>query len=98
MNSQQWRPRLGLLVIPLLLAGCATTPPEDPSAEVRQITAERTGGQIVQWNRSTEDDHAAHEAVRRLLQKPLTADAAVQVALLNNANLQATYEDLGVAQ
>src|SRR4051794_13577832 len=98
MNSQQWRTRLGLLIVPLFLAGCATTPPEDPSAEVRQITADRTAGAVVQWNRSTEDDRAAHDAVRRLLEKPLTADGAVQVALLNNASLQATYEDLGVAQ
>ena len=33
-----------------------------------------------------------------LLADSLTADAAVQVALLNNRRLQATYEDLGVAQ
>src|SRR3954452_22433786 len=98
MIPQQWRPRLGLLILPLLFAGCATTPPNDPSAEVRAVTAERTGGQLVQWNRSSDDDRAAHEAVRRLLGRPLTADAAMQVALLNNANLQATYEDLGVGQ
>lgn len=33
-----------------------------------------------------------------MLAKPLTADEAVQIALLNNRELQATYEDLGVAQ
>jgi cobalt-zinc-cadmium efflux system outer membrane protein len=37
-------------------------------------------------------------SVRSLLRQELTADAAVQVALLNNRNLQATYEELGVAQ
>jgi cobalt-zinc-cadmium efflux system outer membrane protein len=36
--------------------------------------------------------------VKELLAKDLTADTAEQVALLNNQNLQATYEDLGVAQ
>jgi outer membrane protein, heavy metal efflux system len=32
------------------------------------------------------------------LSRPLTPDSAVQIALLNNHNLQATYEELGVAQ
>ena len=40
----------------------------------------------------------AAEAVRSLLARELTADSAVQVALLNNRDLQATYEDLSVAQ
>src|SRR5690606_37239486 len=45
-----------------------------------------------------DEDRAAMEAVRELLQGELDADAAVQVALLNNPELQATYEELGVAQ
>ena len=43
-------------------------------------------------------DRLVLESVQALLGRELTADAAVQVALLNNRNLQATYEDLGVAQ
>ncbi|HEY6670004.1 MAG TPA: TolC family protein [Methyloceanibacter sp.] len=34
----------------------------------------------------------------RLLKAPLSADAAVQIALLNNAGLQAAYNRLGVAE
>jgi cobalt-zinc-cadmium efflux system outer membrane protein len=52
----------------------------------------------IAWNRDSEQDRRAQQAVRRLLQQELTVDAAVQVALLNNRNLQATYETLGVAQ
>lgn len=37
-------------------------------------------------------------AVRSLLGKDLTAYDAVQLALLNNLSLQATYQDLGIAQ
>jgi cobalt-zinc-cadmium efflux system outer membrane protein len=59
--------------------------------------AERTG-QRVQWNRLSADDRAVDAAVREALGGELTADRAVQVAVLNNRNLQATYEDLGVAQ
>ncbi len=36
--------------------------------------------------------------VTRLLKAPLSADAAVQIALLNNAGLQAAYNRLGVAE
>jgi len=35
--------------------------------------------------------------VRQLLRKPLTVDTAVQVALLNNRSLQATFEEIGLS-
>src|SRR5262249_770492 len=37
------------------------------------------------------------EAITALLRKTLTGDAAVQVALLNNRELQATFEEIGIA-
>ena len=36
--------------------------------------------------------------VAHLLKRPLTADAAVQIALLNNRGLQAAYNELGIAE
>src|SRR5437764_370828 len=71
-----------------LLAGCPAAPPGRAGVDP----------DVIRWDRDSSDDRAAREAVRGLLAQPLTADAAVQVALLNNANLQATYEDLGIAQ
>lgn len=44
------------------------------------------------------DAAAVQSRVRRLLSKPLTADAAVQIALLNNRGLQAEYNALGVSE
>ena len=44
------------------------------------------------------DAVAVRSRVDRLLAKPLTADAAVQVALLNNRGLQAQYNELGVSE
>ncbi|MDR4305917.1 TolC family protein [Chelatococcus sambhunathii] len=44
------------------------------------------------------DAAAVRSRVDRLLAKPLTADAAVQVALLNNRGLQAEYNALGVSE
>lgn len=90
---------------PILLAlsslsvttGCATVPKEAGFSEVRTAVAERTGVQVP-WNRLTADDHAVADALGALTAEGLTADRAVQVALLNNRNLQATYQELGVAQ
>src|SRR6266481_1012649 len=48
-----------------------------------------------------QEDQAAHEQalqeVRQLLRKPLTIDTAVQIALLNNRSLQATFEKIGLS-
>jgi len=38
------------------------------------------------------------DPVHRLLQKQLSADTAVQIALLNNQSLQAEFEELGIAR
>ena len=46
----------------------------------------------------TEDDASAARAkVAHLLKRPLTAETAVQIALLNNRRLQAAYNELGIA-
>jgi hypothetical protein len=36
--------------------------------------------------------------VRKLLKEPLTVSSAMQIALLNNRVLQATFEEVGIAQ
>ena len=47
---------------------------------------------------SAADASLAQGEVSRLLHAPLSADAAVQIALLNNTGLQAAYNRLGVAE
>src|SRR6266568_4955984 len=79
------------------LAGCAHVDPNPAFRELANTVHMRTGKRV-QWNRGTAQDAEAQAAVASLLRHPLTADAAVQVALLNNRNLQATYEELGIAQ
>lgn len=61
-----------------------------------RTVADRAGYRV-QWNTGSADDAAAAQAVGDLLSRDLTADDAVQVALLNNGRLQAAFEDLGVA-
>lgn len=48
--------------------------------------------------RTPEDAAQARAAVERLLRRPLTAQSAVQIALLDNRGLQAAYDELGVAE
>ena len=80
-----------------LLVGCATVPRDAGFADVRRDVADRASV-AVQWRGQTQDDAAADAAVCKLLAKPLGVDDAVQIALLNNLTLQATYGELGVAQ
>jgi cobalt-zinc-cadmium efflux system outer membrane protein len=80
------------------LTGCASVPRDAGFSDVQSAVESRTGGRSVRWRRDSGEDRAAADALAMLLQRPLDGDAAVQIALLNNHNLQAMYEDLGVAQ
>ena len=86
-----------IVLAAVMLAGCGSTPPDQSFAQVQSLTVDRTGKRV-QWNRDTADDRAVGAKVRDLLARPLTADAAAQIALLNNLKLQASFEDLGIAQ
>ncbi|MGX5733252.1 TolC family protein [Bosea thiooxidans] len=66
-------------------------------ASVQAVAYAEIGKDVVKLG----DDQVALDAktrVDQLLRKPLTADAAVQVALLNNRGLQAAFNELGVAE
>ena len=80
----------------IALPAFAGAPKEPPSRPVEKAVQERTG-LTVRWQK----DAAAREArladVRTLLKKPLTVNRAVQIALLNNRELLATFEDVGVS-
>ena len=81
-----------------LPGGCATVPKDAGFATVEQTVNSRTG-QHIHWNQGTAADRDALQVIRTLLRKdPLTETDAIQVALLANLNLQATYEELGIAQ
>ena len=86
-----------LIGLVFLLGGCATVDQRAGFSEIGAIVQERSG-MTVSWNKGTELDAEAAQKVRSLLSDKLNADEAVQVALLNNRQLQAVYSDLGVAQ
>jgi len=76
---------------------CSAAPLDQSFNDVSGTVLSRTGKRV-EWNRGTPQDAEAEAYVRSLLKRPLTANSAVQVALLNNHELQATYEEIGIAQ
>ena len=89
------RTRLILSAVALLAAGCAT--PSASFERVQSTVAERTGKRV-QWNRGGSEDAQVEQGVRAILRRELTAERAVQIALLNNRELQARFEEIGIAQ
>lgn len=86
-----------LLAALAFTSGCATVPRGAGFPDVAQTVTERLDARVP-WYQGTPEDAEVAEAVRALLAEELTADAAVQIALLRNPKLQAEYEDLGIAQ
>jgi outer membrane protein TolC len=79
-----------------LLAGCASLAPDGGIAPLRETVQERLGVAL-QADRGDADAAAIRDRVDQLLAAPLTMDAAVEVALLNNRGLQARLAALGVS-
>jgi outer membrane protein, heavy metal efflux system len=82
----------------LLAAGCAQVPGKGGFDHVQQMVYERIDLRPAWTQDAAEDRQAAEEAVDRLLENELSAEGAIQIALLNNAGLQARYEELGISQ
>lgn len=81
----------------LLLAGCTTFSPDAGFESVKTAVRERAGAEA-RWIRNEQDVGEVRAAVKRLVSAPLTPETAVQIALMNNRGLQATYADLGIAE
>lgn len=82
---------------PLLLTGCAAFSPDGGMQPVTKFANTVINKEVAAF-RNEQDGRVARNTVERLLRRPLTADAAVQVALLNNRGLQAAYNELGIAE
>ena len=82
-----------LLLLLSGVSGCASVNLTAGFPEVSAAVEERSATKLV-WNRGTDLDKAAADQLRSLLQRKLTADDAVQIAMLNNRELQAIYTEL----
>ena len=81
----------------LALAACQTFSPDGGLSVASDVAGKELRKDVVFIQ--TEDDASAVRArVRHMIGRTLTAEAAVQIALLNNRGLQAAYNELGIAE
>ena len=100
MRAQKRVPRalqLSFAAAALVLTGCASFSPDGGFAPVQQAAKDRLGKDVV-WARSDQARETLQKRVAELLSNPLSADDAVQVALLNNRGLQAAFFELGISE
>lgn len=87
-----------LLVLGALgLSGCAAFSPDSGMTTVSELTSQ-TIRKDVAFVRTAEGASAVDARVHQLLSRTLSAETAVQVALLNNKGLQAAYNELALAE
>jgi outer membrane protein, heavy metal efflux system len=96
------RQRPGLLalaaMLPLVaaLGACASVPVRDAFEEAGALAGERVSAEV-EWPGVTAEPEEVARRVDALLAEPLTAEGAVQVALLNSPRLRASFAELGRA-
>ncbi len=81
----------------MLLGGCASFSQDGGFGLVEQTTKSQLGKDVA-WARTASEREATARRVAELLAKPLSVDAAVQLALLNNRGLQASFAELGITE
>lgn len=85
-----------LVVSGFLVAGCSKLPPPEDDT-VSCTVADRIGSHV-EWRQGSCQDEHVHAFISSVLCETLTPDAAIQIALLNNPKVQATFEALGMSQ
>jgi len=79
----------------VLVPGCIAQ--DAGYADVRHGVRDRAGIDV-KWRAVDSSSESAAAETQALLARPLTADSAVRVAVLNNHDVQAAFEELGVAR
>ncbi len=88
-----------LLSFLLALSGCASVKPTEARRDVAEMLADRVGlPDVIPEQQDDESRARVRARVDELMATPLTVDRALQVAMLNNRELRAALEELGVAQ
>lgn len=83
------------LGVNMLLTGCVTVTEDAAFCDVTEIVEEITGQTPVLLH--SESDYQNQQAcIEDLLNEPLTPEASVHIALINNLGLQAQLSDLGI--
>ena len=98
MSSTRSRTRMAIAALALFaLSGCATLSNDGGFGPVQQAAKDRLGKEV-KWARSDADRDAIDKRVAKLLEQPLSVEDAVQIAVLNNKGLQASFSELGISE
>src|SRR5665647_277649 len=84
-------------LVATLLSGCASFSHDQGMDAVSDMTYASLQLKASAQN-SDDDIAAAQQTVTALLKRPVRTETAVQIALLNNRDLQAAYNELGIAE
>jgi cobalt-zinc-cadmium efflux system outer membrane protein len=87
---------IGITALSLFISSCAHVP-QGSEEQVAGMMQERIG-KTVMWNRTCYEDPCVTSYVQNLVYQPINIESAVQIALLNNPQVQATFEEIGIAQ
>lgn len=79
------------------LVACASVPVKGGLRTVQDVTQQRIGLRV-EWIQDQPEDSVALAYVARVLGGEVSVDSAIQIGLLRNKRLQASFEDLGIAQ
>ena len=96
MRTRSSAPSLAVLAA-FALSACAGFSADGGFAGVESAAKERLGKDL-KWAKTDADRDALEKRVTELLAKPLSVDDAVQIALLNNKGLQASFAELGITE
>jgi cobalt-zinc-cadmium efflux system outer membrane protein len=97
MNRAGAHQRLVAVAVAVIGTNCASVSPERGHDQVSVLVGQRTGLKT-RWEKGPPDDAQIADWVRQLASAGLTRARATEIALVNNPDLQATYEELGVSQ
>jgi len=81
-----------------MVSGCSSFSTDGGLKQPAALVKERSGASILPAKNDTDLAAIATEVNRLITQAPLSESNAVQIALINNRGLQATYSELGVAE
>ena len=93
----RWADAIALAALASLSAGCAAIQKDAGFQDVRSAVQQRSGF-LAHWDQQPAGEVPVGERIRALLKDDLTEPSAVEIALLNNRRLQASFEELGIAQ
>ncbi|MBA3695944.1 MAG: TolC family protein [Methylotenera sp.] len=91
------RALIAIIGCTLALSGCATFSKDGGFGKVQEAINQRIKQEIV-WPKTADEHSKVADRVKELIQQRMDLDNAVQLALLNNRGLQASYYELGISE